>query len=73
MITKTYALGDEAIHGQTSLNSMTLCGLWVSDVKPMGPAAVTCGDCQAAIKRVKDNDALAAAFREAGVRVERVP
>ena len=85
MITRTYALGSQDIHGQYPDQSLTLCGSWASDVKPMGPSAVTCLDCRAVVAYLERQDenvaaietyaesttALNAAIRESGLTVVR--
>lgn len=48
-VTATYALGDDYIHGQISDQGLTLCGQWVSDIKPLAAGrAFTCSDCSTA-------------------------
>jgi hypothetical protein len=71
-ITKTYAIGDHMIHAERNDSHMTLCGQFLSDVKPFSPSAITCGDCRAVVDRLEANDMLATAFAGAGIRVERI-
>lgn len=73
-INTTYAMTDHQIHGQHSDSHLTICGEYVSDIKPMGPGAITCPDCSVMASVTEAYPGLAdlgRALRASGITVVR--